>query len=416
MKEKEHGTRNTGGGAAKYPCEPATPPSGDSGIQPAEHIQNISEYYFSVKLAEVARMNAEGKNVISLGVGAPDKMPSPETIETLRETVLRPDVHAYQPYTGIPELRKAYADWYKRIYKVDLTPDETLPLIGSKEGILHISMTFLNFGDSVLVPNPGYPTYKSVSELLRANVIEYNLLEENGWLPDFEALEKQDLSRVKLMWVNYPNMPTGTNASKELFQKLVAFGKKHRIVICHDNPYSFILNNNPMSILSVEGAKDTCIELNSLSKSHNMSGWRMGMLASNPQFVKWVLKAKSNIDSGQFKPMQLATVAALSNSDEWHAQMNRVYAERRVWAEKIMDLLGCRYNKSQVGLFVWGKMPEGKTSSKDFIDNILYNARVFITPGVIFGSNGEGYIRISLGSDVEKMQEGYERIRSLVNS
>ncbi|MGI6048962.1 MAG: pyridoxal phosphate-dependent aminotransferase [Petrimonas sp.] len=386
------------------------------GVQPADHIQSIPEYYFSVKLAEVARMNAEGKNVISLGVGAPDKMPSQETIETLCEIAHRPDVHAYQPYSGIPELRKAYADWYKRIYNVDLTTEEVLPLIGSKEGILHISMTFLNFGDSVLVPNPGYPTYKSVSKLLRANVIEYDLLESNGWFPDFDALGKHDLSRVKLMWVNYPNMPTGTNASSELFEKLVTFGKKHNIIICHDNPYSFILNDNPISILSVDGAKDICIELNSLSKSHNMSGWRMGMFASNAQFVKWVLKAKSNIDSGQFRPMQLATVVALQNTREWHNEMNRIYAERRVWAEKIMDLLGCKYDKNQVGLFVWGKLPESVTSSKDFIDNILYKARVFITPGVIFGSNGEGYIRISLGSAIEKMQEAYERVKLLISN
>ncbi len=380
-------------------------------IEPAEHIKSISEYYFSAKLAEIARMNAEGKDIISLGVGAPDRMPSQETLDTLCETACRSDVHAYQPYNGIPELRKAYADWYDRMYDVALSSDEVLPLIGSKEGILHISMTFLNFGDSVLVPNPGYPTYKSVSELLRANVVEYDLMEEKGWLPDFDALEQTDLSRVKLMWVNYPNMPTGANASQELFEKLVAFGKKHGIVICHDNPYSFILNDNPISILSVEGAKEICIELNSLSKSHNMSGWRMGMLASNPQFVKWVLKAKSNIDSGQFKPMQLATVAALQNSAEWHAEMNRVYAERRVWAEKIMTLLGCRYDKNQVGLFVWGKMPKGKASSKEFIDDILHNARVFITPGTIFGSNGEGYVRISLGSAVGKMQEAFERIK-----
>jgi LL-diaminopimelate aminotransferase len=326
-------------------------------IEPAEHIKSISEYYFSVKLAEVARMNAEGKNVISLAVGAPDRMPSQLTIETLCLSAQRPDVHAYQPYTGIPELRKAYAGWYKRFFNVDLSVDEVLPLIGSKEGILHISMTFLNVGDGVLVPNPGYPTYRSVSNLLRAKVIEYDLLEDDGWYPDFDALEKMDLSGVKLMWVNYPNMPTGAKGSTELFEKLVAFGKKHEIIICHDNPYSFILNDKPMSILSVPGAKDICIELNSLSKSHNMSGWRMGMLSSNAQFVKWVLKAKSNIDSGQFKPMQLATVAALSNSDEWHTDMNRIYAERRVWAEKIMDLLNCRYDKSQVGLFVWGKLP-----------------------------------------------------------
>lgn len=381
-------------------------------IEPAEHIKSITEYYFSVKLAEVARMNAEGKNVVSLAVGAPDSMPSQETIDTLCLSAQRPDVHAYQPYTGIPELRKAYAGWYKRFYNVDLSVDEVLPLIGSKEGILHISMTFLNVGDGVLVPNPGYPTYKSVSNLLRANVIEYDLLENNGWYPDFDALEKMDLSGIKLMWVNYPNMPTGAKATNELFERLVAFGKKHEIIICHDNPYSFILNNKPMSILSVPDAKDICIELNSLSKSHNMSGWRMGMLSSNEQFVKWVLKAKSNIDSGQFKPMQLATVAALSNSDEWHAEMNKIYAERRVWAEKIMNLLNCRFDENQVGLFVWGKLPDEASGSEEFINDILYNSNVFITPGFIFGSNGERFIRISLGSSVDLLKEAYTRIEN----
>jgi LL-diaminopimelate aminotransferase len=385
-------------------------------IEPAEHIKSISEYYFSVKLAEVARMNAEGKNVISLAVGAPDRMPSQLTIETLCLSAQRPDVHAYQPYTGIPELRKAYAGWYKRFFNVDLSVDEVLPLIGSKEGILHISMTFLNVGDGVLVPNPGYPTYRSVSNLLRAKAIEYDLLEDDGWYPDFDALEKMDLSGVKLMWVNYPNMPTGAKGSTELFEKLVAFGKKHEIIICHDNPYSFILNDKPMSILSVPGAKDICIELNSLSKSHNMSGWRMGMLSSNAQFVKWVLKAKSNIDSGQFKPMQLATVAALSNSDEWHTDMNRIYAERRVWAEKIMDLLNCRYDKSQVGLFVWGKLPDEVSGSEEFINDILYKANVFITPGFIFGSNGERFIRISLGSSVDLIKEAYRRIENKIKT
>jgi LL-diaminopimelate aminotransferase len=385
-------------------------------IEPAEHIKSISEYYFSVKLAEVARMNAEGKNVISLAVGAPDRMPSQLTIETLCLSAQRPDVHAYQPYTGIPELRKAYAGWYKRFFNVDLSVDEVLPLIGSKEGILHISMTFLNVGDGVLVPNPGYPTYRSVSNLLRAKVIEYDLLEDDGWYPDFDALEKMDLSGVKLMWVNYPNMPTGAKGSTELFEKLVAFGKKHEIIICHDNPYSFILNDKPMSILSVPGAKDICIELNSLSKSHNMSGWRMGMLSSNAQFVKWILKAKSNIDSGQFKPMQLATVAALSNSDEWHTDMNRIYAERRVWAEKIMDLLNCRYDKSQVGLFVWGKLPDEVSGSEEFINDILYKANVFITPGFIFGSNGERFIRISLGSSVDLIKEAYRRIENKIKT
>ncbi|MDD4458330.1 MAG: aminotransferase class I/II-fold pyridoxal phosphate-dependent enzyme [Proteiniphilum sp.] len=383
-------------------------------IEPAEHIRTIREYYFSVKLAEVARMNAEGRDVVSLAVGAPDHMPSRETIDTLCESARRSDVHAYQPYTGIPELRKAYAEWYNRIYGVELQPAEVLPLIGSKEGILHISMTFLNFGDAVLVPNPGYPTYRSVSQLLRAEVMEYDLLEEKGWEPDFEALEEMDLNRVKLMWVNYPNMPTGANASMELFEKLVAFGKKHQIVICHDNPYSFILNDPPVSILSVPGAKEICIELNSLSKSHNMSGWRMGMLASNAQFVQWVLKAKSNIDSGQFKPMQLATVVALSNSDEWHAEMNRIYRERRGWAEKIMSLLGCSYDPNQVGLFVWGKLPAEVVSSESLVDDLLRHARVFLTPGFIFGSNGERFIRISLGASVEKLQEACRRIEEYI--
>jgi aspartate/methionine/tyrosine aminotransferase len=383
-------------------------------IEPAEHIKSISEYYFSVKLAEVARMNAEGKDIISLGVGAPDRMPSEETIRTLCETAQRPDVHAYQPYTGIPELRKAFAQWYARAYRVELAEDEVLPLIGSKEGILHISMTFLNFGDGVLVPDPGYPTYRSVSNLLRAKVIPYDLLEDNNWEPDFDALEKMDLSNVKLMWVNYPNMPTGANASAGLFKRLVDFGKRHGIIICHDNPYSFILNDRPMSIFSTPGAKDICIELNSLSKSHNMSGWRMGMLASNPQFVKWILKAKSNIDSGQFKPVQLAAVAALSNPAEWHAAMNRIYAERRVWAEKIMDALRCSYDKRQTGLFVWGKLHGDAPGSKTFVDDILHNARVFITPGAIFGNNGERFVRISLGAPVEKLEEAYRRIKEYV--
>jgi len=382
-------------------------------IQPAEPIKSVSEYYFSVKLAEVAKMNAEGKNVISLGMGSPDLPPSTETIDAMCENAHRADVHGYQPYTGIPELRKAFSDWYQRVYNVPLATDEILPLIGSKEGILHISMAFLNNGDGVLVPNPGYPSYAAVSNLLRANVITYDLLEQNDWQPDFDALEQMDLSNVKIMWVNYPNMPTGTNASQELFEKLVAFGKKHHIVICHDNPYSFILNDKPMSILSIDGAKEVCIELNSLSKSHNMAGWRMGLLASNPDFVKWVLRAKSNIDSGQFKPMQLAAIAALNNPTEWHANINKQYAERRVWAEKIMDLFGCTYDKNQVGLFVWAKLPDSAPDSKIFIDHILHNAFVFITPGSVFGSNGDRYVRISLCAPVEKLQEAHSRCVTL---
>jgi aspartate/methionine/tyrosine aminotransferase len=386
------------------------------GIEPAEHIKTVSEYYFSVKLAEVAKLNAEGKDVINLGIGSPDQPPSKETIDALCENAHCVDTHGYQPYTGIPELRRAFVDWYKRIYNVELTTDDFLPLIGSKEGILHISMAFLNVGDGVLVPNPGYPTYTSVSNLLRANIIPYDLLENNNWQPDFEALERMDLSNVKLMWVNYPNMPTGANASQELFDELVAFGKKHQIIICHDNPYSFILNDKPMSIFSVDGAKDICIELNSFSKSHNMPGWRMGMLASNAEFVKWVLRAKSNIDSGQFKPMQLAAIAALNNASEWHVEMNKLYTERREWAEKIMDLFGCQYDKKQVGMFVWAKLPDSASDSKTFIDNILYNAHVFITPGAIFGSNGDRYVRISLCASVEKLKEAYNRCTGLKNN
>lgn len=379
-------------------------------IKPAEHIKSISEYYFSVKLAEVARMNAEGKDVISLGVGAPDRMPSEETIRTLCETAQRPDTHAYQPYTGIPELRRAFAQWYGRIYHVELAEDEILPLIGSKEGVLHISMAFLNFGDGVLVPDPGYPTYSSVSGLLRANVIPYDLLEGNNWEPDFEALEKMDLSNVKLMWVNYPNMPTGANGSVELFEKLVAFGKKHHIVICNDNPYSFILNDRKISILSIEGARDICIELNSMSKSHNMAGWRMAMLASNATFIGWILKVKSNVDSGMYRPLMVGAVAALKNSGEWHAEMNRVYARRRELACRIMDALECSYDTNQVGMFVWAKIPDRYADSGELADEVLYGKNVFITPGFIFGDKGSRYVRISLCCTEEMLRAVIERL------
>ena len=385
-------------------------------IEPADHVKSISEYYFSVKLQEVAKMNAEGKDVISLGVGSPDLPPSEYVVDELCKVASRNDIHGYQPYSGIPELKQAYANWYNRMYKLDIAPSEVLPLIGSKEGITHISLAFLNVGDGVLVPNPGYPTYTSVSKLMRANVITYDLLESDNWMPDFETLEKMDLSGVKLMWVNYPNMPTGANASMELFERLVAFGKKHSIVIFHDNPYSFILNDKPMSILQVEGAKDICIELNSMSKSHNMAGWRMGVLVSNEQFVQWVLKVKSNVDSGQFRPMQMAAIKALETSKQWHDNMNLLYEQRRLWAYKIMTILGCKFSNNQVGLFVWGKIPSYETSSEDLINGILEHAHVFITPGFIFGSNGERYIRISLGSSANKIKEAYERIADyLVN-
>ena len=379
-------------------------------IEPAEHVKSIAEYYFSVKLQEVAKMNAEGKNVISLGVGSPDLPPSEYVVEELSKVATRNDVHGYQPYTGIPELKQAYSDWYKRSYNVTLNTSEVLPLIGSKEGILHTSLAFLNVGDGVLVPNPGYPTYTSVSKLMRADVIPYDLMESNNWMPDFDALEKMDLKHVKLMWVNYPNMPTGANATVELFEKLVAFGKKHSIVICHDNPYSFILNDTPLSILQIEGAKDICIELNSMSKSHNMAGWRMGVLCSNEQFVKWILKVKSNVDSGQFLPMQKAAIKALSTPKQWHDNMNLLYEQRRLWAYKIMTILGCKYETNQVGLFVWAKIPDYEVGSEELINDLLYNARVFLTPGFIFGSNGSRYIRISLGSSATKIQQAYERI------
>ena len=385
-----------------------------SKIKPADRLASVSEYYFSKKLKEVAEMNAAGKNVINLGVGSPDLPPSEQTIETLCEHARKANEHGYQPYVGIPELRKGFADWYKTWYNVDLDPKtEIQPLIGSKEGILHISLAFLNPGDGVLVPNPGYPTYSSVSKLVEARLIPYELKEELGWQPDFEELEKMDLSNVKLMWTNYPNMPTGANASVELYEKLVAFGRKHGIIICNDNPYSFILNEHPLSILSIPGAKEICIEMNSMSKAHNMPGWRMAMLASNAQFVQWILKVKSNIDSGQFKPMQYAAVEALSAKKEWYDNMNRVYRSRRDLAGQIMRTLGCEYDENQVGMFLWGRIPDSAESGEAIANKVLYEANVFLTPGFIFGSRGERYIRISLCCKNETLEEALKRIENL---
>lgn len=392
-------------------------PLGTGGRQiiPAERLSSISEYYFSTKLKEVADMNAKGMNVISLGIGSPDLPPSAETIEALCQSAADDKAHGYQPYVGIPELRKAFADWYKKWFDVELNPaNEIQPLIGSKEGILHISLAFLNPGDGVLVPNPGYPTYSSVSNLVQAKVLTYDLDENNDWQPDFEALEQMDLKSVKLMWVNYPNMPTGASATPELFERLVAFGKKHGIVICNDNPYSFILNENRLSILQVEGAKDICIELNSMSKSHNMPGWRMGVLASNAQFVQWVLKVKSNIDSGQFRPMQVAAIAALNNSDAWHKKMNiELYQNRRHLAEEILESLDCRFDAKQVGMFLWGKIPAKYKDSGELADKVLYESKVFITPGFIFGDKGNRYIRLSLCANEKMLAEALERIKQL---
>lgn len=386
-------------------------------IKPADRLSLVQEYYFSRKLKEVAQMNAEGKDVISLAIGSPDMPPSQATIEVLCREAAKADVHGYQPTIGIPELRQAMADFYKHWYGVTLDPkSEIQPLIGSKEGILHVTMAFCNPGDKVLVPNPGYPTYTSLSRLLGQEIVNYDLREDNGWQPDFEQLEAMDLTRVKLMWTNYPNMPTGGRASRDLYERIVAFARKHEIVVVNDNPYSFILNRDEhLSILQVDGAKECCIEFNSMSKSHNMPGWRVGMLATNSQFVQWILKVKSNIDSGTFRPMQLAAAEAYHNSQEWHDEANiKTYAERRQIAEQIMTLLDCHFDPKQQGMFLWGRIPDSIENVEDLTERILHEARVFITPGFIFGSNGARYIRISLCAKPQKMLEALARITELV--
>lgn len=386
-------------------------------IVPATRLESVSEYYFSKKLKEVAAMNADGLDVISLGIGSPDMPPSAETLHTLCTEAVKPDVHGYQPYTGIPELRQAFANWYKKWYGVTLDPKtEIQPLIGSKEGILHVTLAFANPGDSVLVPNPGYPTYTSLSKLLDANIINYNLREENGWLPDFDELERMDTSHVKLMWTNYPNMPTGANATPELYARLVDFARRKNIVIVNDNPYSFILSDHPISILAVPGAKECCIEFNSMSKSHNMPGWRVGMLASNAQFVQWILKVKSNIDSGMFRPVQLAAAKALEAEKDWYEGNNANYRNRRKLAEEIMDLLGCTYDPKQTGMFLWGKIPDKYECVEDLTEKVLHEAHVFIVPGFIFGSNGERFVRISLCAKDDKLQAARERIRKMIEN
>ena len=383
-------------------------------ISPADRVSSVQEYYFSKKLKEVAEMNAAGMNVISLGIGSPDLPPSESAIQALCKDAAQTDAHGYQPYIGIQPLREGFAQWYKTWYNVDLDPKtEIQPLIGSKEGILHISMAFLNPGDGVLVPNPGYPTYSSVSKLLGARLNYYELKEESGWQPDFEALEQMDLSGVKLMWTNYPNMPTGANATMELYEKLINFGRRHNIIICNDNPYSFILNDHPMSILNVPGAKEICIELNSMSKAHNMPGWRMGMLASNAQFVQWILKVKSNIDSGQFRHMQKAAIEALKTTKEWYDHMNTVYRSRRDLAGQIMEALKCTYDPKQVGMFLWGRVPDSAKNGEAIANKALYEAHVFITPGFIFGSKGERYIRLSLCCKNETLEEALKRIKTI---
>lgn len=383
-------------------------------IKPADRLGLVSEYYFSNKLRQIASMREAGIDVISLGIGSPDMPPSEETIDCLCEAAHGADMHGYQPCSGIPELRKAFADWYARYYGVELNPaNEIQPLIGSKEGILHVTLAFVNPGDEVLVPNPGYPTYTSLSKLLGAKVVYYNLKEENGWLPDFEELEKMDMSRVKLMWTNYPHMPTGTNASEELLERLVDFARRKGIVLVNDNPYSFILNEYPKSILAVKGAKDCCIEFNSLSKSHNMPGWRVAMLASNAEFVSWILKVKSNIDSGMSRPVQLAAAKALEADNEWYAENNARYAVRREVGWQILDALHCSYDKKQVGMFLWGKIPDNYETVEELTERVLLEGHVFITPGFIFGTNGSRYVRISLCADVTMLKNALERIHDL---
>lgn len=381
-------------------------------IQAANRTNSVSEYYFSKKLQEIDRMNRQGLNVINLGIGAPDRMPPEEAIDTLVKEARNPGNHAYQSYKGIQELREGFAYWYQKYYGVELDPHtEIQPLAGSKEGILLLSLAFLNKGDQVLVPDPGYPTYSSASLLAEAEIVAYDLKEENGWMPDFEQLESMDLSKVKMMWTNYPNMPTGARASRELYEQLVEFGMKHRILICNDNPYSFILNEERLSILSVPDAKKCCVELNSLSKAHNMSGWRVGMIVGDAEVIANVLKVKSNMDSGMFKPLQLAAVSALTQGDAWYRQLNAEYRKRQLLAGGIFDLLGVNYDKQSGGMFLWGKVNENWGNGERLSDYILEKARVFITPGFIFGSNGDRYVRISLCAKQEVLKEAESRIR-----
>jgi aspartate/methionine/tyrosine aminotransferase len=386
-------------------------------VKPADRTANVQEYYFSQKLAQIDRMRRDGSDVINLGIGSPDQPPSESTVSALIAEAKKSTSHGYQSYSGIPSLRKAFSDWYKKYFYVNLNPDnEILLLMGSKEGIMHISMAFVNPGDEVLVPDPGYPTYSSVTNLVGGIVRKYDLSEENGWLPDLKSLELSDLSKVKLMWVNYPNMPTGVKASVDIFEKLVTFSRKHGILLVNDNPYSFILNKEYISILSVEGAKDTALELNSLSKSHNMAGWRIGMVAGQSDYIKTVLKVKSNMDSGMFLAMQMAAIEALNNPDSWYESVNRVYIRRRKIVEQIMDLLKCKYDKSQIGLFVWGKIPENIPDCESYVEKILMQSLVFITPGFIFGKNGERFIRISLCATEEKLNEAKSRITGLLKT
>lgn len=377
----------------------------------AKRLETVEEYYFSTKLRQVRQMISEGKPVLNMGIGSPDLTPPPKAIEAMVKALGDEKAHEYQSYQGLPELRKGIADFYKSQFDVALDPNiEILPLMGSKEGIMHISLAFLNEGDEVLIPDPGYPTYSSVTNLVGAKSVFYDLKEQNNWMPDLEALENRDLSKVKLMWINYPHMPTGTGGSLELFKRLVAFAKKHQIVLVNDNPYSFVLNDNPISIFQIEEAKEVALELNSLSKTFNMSGWRIGMVSGKQEFIDAILKIKSNMDSGMFYGIQKGAIEALKLGSEWFDSQNKIYKRRRKLIFQLAERLGCTFNKEAVGMFVWAKLPFGNRSSETFIDTFLIEKNIFLTPGTIFGKNGEGYIRFSLCIREEKIQEAIDRL------
>jgi len=386
-------------------------------VKPADRTDSIQEYYFSQKLRQIDQMRKSGADIISLGIGSPDMPPSENTISRLSEEAARTSSHGYQSYNGIPALRQAFTEWYKTYFNVVLDPEnEILPLMGSKEGIMHISMAFVNPGDEVLVPDPGYPTYSSVTNLVGGRIRYYDLCEENGWLPDLARLEASGTGKVKIMWINYPHMPTGAKASRTFFEQLVAFCLKHNILLVNDNPYSFILNNEYLSLLEADGAMDIALELNSLSKSHNMAGWRIGMVAGNRDYIKTILKVKSNMDSGMFRAMQVAAAGALGNPSSWYEEINLVYKRRRKIVEEIMDVMKCRFDKKQTGLFVWGRIPEEIPDCESFVDEILLKAHVFITPGFIFGKNGNRYIRISLCADEPALHKAGTRITDYISS
>jgi len=383
-------------------------------IKPSARTEQVQEYYFSHKLRQIDEMRKAGADIINLGIGSPDLPPAPAIIEKLSEAARLPHTHGYQSYNGIPALRKAFADWYEKYFKVVLNPDnEILPLIGSKEGLMHISMAFVNEGDEVLVPNPGYPTYTSVTRLVGGKVRFYTLDAQHNWFPDLGALEDSDLSKVKLMWINYPHMPTGTKGSKYLFENLVAFAHKYGILLCNDNPYSFILNNDHLSLLSVDGAKGIALELNSMSKSHNMAGWRIGMVAGHKEYISNIVKVKSNMDSGMFQPMQLAAVEALNSDEEWHAGVNKIYGNRRKLVEMIMHKLKCTFDTTQSGLFLWGKIPDSYSTGEELSEELLHKAHVFITPGFVFGDQGNKYIRISLCANEQVLNKTIDRLAVL---